>query len=73
MDMMDLETVQVVASGAGEADFYGDIGVVVFGGPGAAVLIPYAFGKAFDRAVDQSIRQALAELFAAHSKGGTAK
>jgi len=71
--MMDLETMQAVASGAGEADFYGAIGVVVFGGPGAAVLIPYAFGKAFDRAVDQSVRQALAELFAAQSEGGAAK
>ena len=73
VDMMDLTNVQVVSSGAGEADFYGEIGVVGFGGPGAALVIPYAFGKAFDRAVDQSIRQALAELFATHAKGGTAK
>ena len=71
--MMDLETMQTVASGAGEADFYGEIGVVGFGGYGGAVVIPYAFGKAFDRAVDQSLRQALTELFAAESQGGVAK
>ena len=63
VDLMDLATTQVVDRGAGEADFYGDIGVVALGGYGAAVVIPYAFGKAFDRAVDQAIRQAFAELF----------
>jgi hypothetical protein len=73
VDMMDLANVQVIASGAGEADFYGDTGVVGIGGYGGAILIPYAFGKAFDRAVDQSIRQALADLLAAQSKGEAAK
>ena len=73
VDMMDLANVQVIASGAGEADFYGDIGVVGIGGYGGAILIPYAFGKAFDRAVDQSLRQALADLLAAQSKGEAAK
>lgn len=73
MDMMDLATAQIVEIGTGEADFSGNIGVVGFGGYGAAIIIPYAFGEAFDRAVDQAIRQALAELFAVSSKGGEAK
>jgi len=73
VDMMDLATGQITASGAGEADFYGDIGVVGFGGYGGAIIIPYAFGKALDRAVDQAIRLAFAALFAVPSKGGGAK
>ncbi len=73
VDMMDLAAAKVVASGAGEADFYGHIGVFVIGGYDSALVIPYAFGKAFDRAVDQTIRQALAELFSVASKGGSAK
>lgn len=73
IDMMDIASAKVIATGTGDADFYGDMGAWVFGGYGGAIIIPYAFGKAFDRAVDQAIRQALAELFTIMSKGGAGK
>jgi hypothetical protein len=73
VNMMELATAQVFASGVGEADFYGNAGIWGFGGAGGVILIPFAYGKAFDHAVDQAIRKALAELFVLQSKGGTAK
>lgn len=73
IDMMDIARAKVTATGTGDADFYGDMGAWVFGGYGGAIVIPYAYGKAFDRAADQAIRKSLAELFTIMSKGGTTK
>jgi hypothetical protein len=70
LDILELATAQVVASGAGEATFYGHAGALVVAGYGGGLLIPYAFGKAFDSAVDQAIRKALAELSVVSQKEG---
>jgi hypothetical protein len=56
-----------------EAEFWGDAGVFAIGGYAGAIAIPYAFGKAFDRAADQAIRKALDKLFAINSRGGSAR
>ena len=70
VDVMDLATAQFTETAFDEANFFGDIGVLVLGGYSGVLTIPYAFGKAFDRAADQAIRKALARLFAVISKGG---
>ncbi|MCG7853480.1 MAG: hypothetical protein MIO92_13255 [Methanosarcinaceae archaeon] len=63
--MLDISTGKGVAKGRGEASFFGDIGAIVIGGPGAAIFIPYAFGKTFGRGVDEAARRALENLFEA--------
>jgi len=68
LNILELTSAQVVASGAGDATFYGHVGALPIVGYGAGLIIPYAFGKAFDRAVDQAIRKALAELLVATQK-----
>jgi hypothetical protein len=60
--MLDLGMRRQLAHGRGLATFYGYVGVVGLGGPGGGIVIPYAFGKAFDRAVDQAARQALQHI-----------
>jgi hypothetical protein len=73
IQMMDLVNSQVVGSGTGQADFYAVAGVAAAGGYGAAIAVPYTYGKSFDRAADQTIRKALNELFSVPLKKGVAK
>lgn len=63
-DLLSLTPSSVLASGKGEAGFWGSIGAI--GGGRAAV--PYAMGKTFGRAVDQALRAALKETFSKKEK-----
>ncbi len=58
-----------VGRGTGKAEFWGRIGL--FGGQAAAA--PFAIGTTFGRAMDNAMRQALAQLFQTPSPEGTKK
>ena len=77
VDLLDLTAAKAVANCTKEAQFHGHAGVLLVGGGvgsrGVVFPIPYAFGRSFERAVDQAIRQALIELCAVSFEGGTAQ
>ena len=66
--MLDISTGKEVANGRGESSFFGYTGVIGFEGPGAGIIMPYAFGKIFDRGFDEAARRALENLFEALGK-----
>ncbi|MGD8367554.1 MAG: hypothetical protein PVG78_07930, partial [Desulfobacterales bacterium] len=65
-DLIGLSPPELVQTGSGFSNFWGEWGLVAAGGYGAAIVIPYGFGKGLDRALDQAARTALSELLNAH-------
>jgi len=60
--LIDLSSPNLIGTQRGEAYFWGDWGMVSATGYGAAIAIPYGFGKGLGKAIDQAARSALGNL-----------
>jgi hypothetical protein len=63
--LIEIESRRLAVSSGGDGSFHGKAGVVVSGGYGGGIAIPYAFGKGFPPAVEAALRRALSGLEAA--------
>jgi len=60
--LIDLSLSNSIKTRTGQAVFWGKWGLIAAGGYGAAIAIPYGYGKALDRAIEQAALNALTDL-----------